>query len=150
MSEIVLGMKSLEGKLNRIVNVADRTLILTLESCAETIRTNAVKSIQTKKGSKTATRYRKGGNPRVVIVSPEGSPPNTDTGNLVRNIQRRTDGKTVEVGSFEKAPYGKHLEFGTYKMGARPWLRPALKEGVPIINAKLSRIGLTLKKEADV
>jgi HK97 gp10 family phage protein len=150
MANLIVGMDKLEAKLKKMEKAAPIVLLGVLQSCAETVRTNAIKSIQAKKGSVLATRYRKGGNKRLVTVSPEGSAPNTDTGNLVRNIQvERKDGSVV-VGSFERASYGKHLEFGTYKMGARPWLMPALKESMPIINQKLAKVGLTLRTDSDV
>lgn len=55
--------------------------------------------------------------------STPGEPPKTDTGALVNSI-------TVEnIGSFERSinvgvDYGPHLEYGTRRMAARPFMGP--------------------------
>lgn len=53
-----------------------------------------------------------------------------DTGLLRKSIRskfkkRRSESVTVEIGPSEKAYYGYFVEFGTSKMAARPFLRPA-------------------------
>jgi len=50
-----------------------------------------------------------------------------DTGFLRSSIFVRYTGDNVEVG-FE-APYASYVEFGTYKMAAQPFLRPAIDFG---------------------
>ncbi|MGQ4574896.1 HK97-gp10 family putative phage morphogenesis protein [Dermabacteraceae bacterium P7006] len=72
----------------------------------------------------------------VVPVSPGG-------GTLKRSISYRTSkapgGATGEVGP--TAHYGAYVELGTYKMAARPYLRPATDQVTPSFNeaaAKLS------------
>lgn len=50
-----------------------------------------------------------------------------DTGFLRSTVFVRYAGNDVEVG-FE-APYASYVEFGTYKMVAQPFLRPALDFG---------------------
>ena len=60
-------------------------------------------------------------------ASAEGDAPNTDTGNLVSKIAVENPRRgTSFVGT--SVEYGKHLEFGTKKMAARPWLRPAMEK----------------------
>jgi HK97 gp10 family phage protein len=56
-----------------------------------------------------------------------------DTGTLrdsIRSkfVKRRSDSVTVEIGPGPKGYYGYFLEFGTSKMAARPFLRPAMDE----------------------
>jgi len=58
-------------------------------------------------------------------ASLEGYPPNSDTGTLVKNITIETIKGGYEVGSRKGAPWGAWLEFGTSRVGARPWLQPA-------------------------
>ncbi|KKN81124.1 hypothetical protein LCGC14_0323430 [marine sediment metagenome] len=55
-----------------------------------------------------------------------GHPPHQVTGSLFRDVSHefRNDGLTGVVGT--DLPHGRWLEFGTSKMMARPWLRPAL------------------------
>lgn len=60
------------------------------------------------------------------IPSAPGSPPSRDTGVLDGNIETEIKAQmppTVTVTS--KAPYSAYLEFGTSKMAARPFMRPA-------------------------
>lgn len=58
------------------------------------------------------------------VPSKPGEPPNQDTGVLSGNIETVQKGPLlVEVSS--NAPYSTPLEFGTSKMAARPFMRPA-------------------------
>lgn len=58
------------------------------------------------------------------VPSKPGEPPNQDTGRLADNIETVQKGPLlVEVSS--NAPYSAPLEFGTSKMAARPFMRPA-------------------------
>lgn len=64
------------------------------------------------------------------VPSLPGQPPNEDTGALRRSIEThiRAEGKSpvVEVAAGgPSAPYAPHLEYGTSKMAARPFMRPA-------------------------
>lgn len=64
------------------------------------------------------------------IPSAPGDPPNRDTGNLDQNVKANKTGQlTAEVVS--EAPYSAALEFGTSKMGERPFMRPAAKRTRP-------------------
>lgn len=57
------------------------------------------------------------------IASAPGYPPNVDTGALRAGIGNESRGqhKAAITSSQE---YGPHLEFGTSRMGARPFMRP--------------------------
>jgi HK97 gp10 family phage protein len=58
------------------------------------------------------------------VPSAPGEPPNQDTGVLANNIETvSVSPLKVEVSS--NAPYAAALEFGTSKMGARPYMKPA-------------------------
>lgn len=89
---------------------------------AKEIRKNIIVSIQT--GSKSGVVYGKHRS------SAEGEAPATNSGDLVRSMRVKRFGKFgAKVGSFGKeAEYAFFLEFGTSKMGARPWLEPARKK----------------------
>tara|TARA_Y100000004_G_scaffold195630_1_gene263181 strand:+ start:740 stop:1144 length:405 start_codon:yes stop_codon:yes gene_type:complete len=73
-------------------------------------------------------------------ASAEGEFPATDTGYLVNNIvvKRDSDGLGGDVES--RADYSASLEFGTSKMGARPFMQPSLEENRPKIRARLKRV----------
>jgi HK97 gp10 family phage protein len=135
------GLDKLNGKINKLRKLMDSQMFAALESAANTIRTNAIKSIQAAPNGADYVRY-KNGNKRTGKASAVGSPPHTDTGNLVNNIQVQRRQDVVVVGSMEAAPYGKWLEYGTSNMGARPWLKPALDKSEKVINAKLKRVGI--------
>lgn len=58
------------------------------------------------------------------VPSAPGEPPNRDTGVLQAHLTNALVGPlTAEVRS--DAPYANALEFGTSKMAARPYMRPA-------------------------
>lgn len=58
------------------------------------------------------------------VASAPGDAPNNDTGVLANNIETVSVAPLmVEVTS--KAPYAAALEFGTSKMAARPYMKPA-------------------------
>lgn len=61
--------------------------------------------------------------------SPVGGPPYLETGNLHDSVRSEMDDEsgdspTATVGT--DVEYGKYLEFGTSKMGARPWILSTL------------------------
>jgi HK97 gp10 family phage protein len=64
------------------------------------------------------------------VPSKPGEPPKADTHHLDSNITTERKGPlTVEVRS--KAEYSAALEYGTSKMAARPFMRPAVKRVQP-------------------
>ena len=68
-----------------------------------------------------------------------GAPPKSDTGNLVENITLVNERGEITVGSRKGAPYGYWLEFGTWRMAARPWLKPAFDKMKINLERKLIR-----------
>ena len=72
------------------------------------------------------------------VASKPGEIPNQDTGVLGNNIEvTRERPLVVRVSS--EAPYSKALEFGTSKMAARPFLRPARDKMAPEIRKTFAR-----------
>lgn len=106
-SRIVMG--KYEAEVKRII-----------ETGANMVRNTAVKSIQQHQ-SKGATY----GNH---TASLPGNPPNSDTGFLASNIFVDKDNNGHGASVESRADYSEALEFGTSKMGARPFLQPALEE----------------------
>ena len=70
--------------------------------------------------------------------APVGEPPGVDTGNLRSSIVARPDGENWIVS--DGVPYGVHLEYGTSRMGARPWMLPAVRRAVLRAPDELMRI----------
>lgn len=89
---------------------------------------------------KKAGRSRKGLDP-----SKPGEPPKKLTGHLRMNIRKEFDPALVEgrVGVGTNVPYSKHLELGTRKMAARPWLRPTLVNNASEIRRRFG-VGVTI------
>ena len=67
-----------------------------------------------------------------------GNPPNSDTGFLANNIFMVLDADKLGGSVESRADYSGFLEFGTSKMGARPFLQPALEENRPRIRRKFA------------
>lgn len=63
-------------------------------------------------------------------ASVAGSPPNSDTGTLVKNITVEKIKGGYDVGSRKGAPWGAWLEFGTNRVSPRPWLQPTYNKVV--------------------
>ena len=73
------------------------------------------------------------------VPSIAGEPPNQDSGTLGGNIEtRQISSEEVEVSS--DAEYSAALEYGTSKMAARPFMRPARDKAVPQIEALLVKV----------
>lgn len=58
------------------------------------------------------------------VPSAPGQPPNYDSGVLANNIET-TQPAPLRVQVSSNAPYSAPLEFGTSRMAARPFMRPA-------------------------
>ena len=125
----------------RKANVTDQyaTMIrrIIAKGTQDTMNT-AKESIQRHQSAgKTYTKY----NPkRVHTASEAGNPPNSDTGYLANNINMVLDNDGLGGSVESRADYSAHLEFGTSKMAARPFMQPALEENRPKIRAMFARL----------
>jgi hypothetical protein len=61
-------------------------------------------------------------------ASSAGEPPHVRTGALRNSVTHEVIEITEIARIGTNLPYGRHLELGTTKMAARPWLRRALAE----------------------
>mgnify|MGYP006222040243 FL=1 len=104
------------------------------------VRNTAVNSIN--QGAKSGVIYEKYNPRRTHKASAAGEPPATDTGYLVGNINIVEDADGLGVSVESRAEYSQALEFGTSKMGARPFLQPALEEN----KSKIKRIAQRIVK----
>lgn len=62
-----------------------------------------------------------------------------DTGLLLNSIQSTFEGDLTGI-VFVGAEYGIHVEFGTTRMRAQPFLLPALEEAVQQFGADVKRV----------
>jgi len=98
---------------------------------ANLVRNTAVQSIN--QGTKSGVIYEKYNPRRTHKASAAGQPPATDTGFLVQNIVVDIDANGLGASVESRADYSSFLEFGTSKMGARPFMQPALEANKPKI-----------------
>ena len=109
-------LKILSGQ-NRIIKAAGRVLYVG----ADMIRAEAHRSIS--RGSRSGKKH---------VPSSPGEPPNRDTGVLQAHLRAELV-SPLEAQVASEAPYAAALEFGTSKMEARPYLRPARDKQAPEI-----------------
>lgn len=88
------------------------------------LRGDVVKSIN--RGPASGVTYQKINPKRTHRASAPGQPPMTDTGRLANSITfDRAGPLTATVGS--NVIYALYLEYGTRRMAARPFMRPAVE-----------------------
>lgn len=98
------------------------------------MRADIVKSIQ--RGPASGVTYEKYKPRRTHTASAPGQPPMSDTGRLANNIYfERLGDLTAAVGS--TLAYAYYLEYGTSRMAARPFFRPAIEKMRPKFRDKL-------------
>tara|TARA_R110000796_G_scaffold148262_3_gene265112 strand:- start:2174 stop:2590 length:417 start_codon:yes stop_codon:yes gene_type:complete len=131
----VSGLNELVKEINRkskaFENAVDNAVVVT----ANAIRREAVLSINKQtRGDKTVKRGKK-----KHYISPEGGPPNSDTGTLVRSINVNHIKGSQEAIVFSSLDYAAYLEF----VLNRPWLSTAsegkdklLKENILMFSKK--------------
>lgn len=77
------------------------------------------------------------------VPSAPGEPPNADTHALDRQIETLRVGP-LKVVVASNDPKSKHLEWGTSKMAARPFMLPAARRGEPntarLVRAAVNRV----------
>jgi HK97 gp10 family phage protein len=121
----VTGMKDFKRAMSKLGDGFDDAVDQGVFITAEEVRSFAIKSIQEQSSGQQVKRSRQGGGSYTHTAAAIGQAPNTDTGKLVASIASEKVGdSTYHVGS--NLDYAEFLEFGTTKMGARPWLHPAM------------------------
>ena len=128
------GLKKLNKQLDKLQKDIDAPALQALGQSALVIHGHAVKSIQERSPGEIEII-----NGRRVQRSKPGDPPNTQTGRLVKSIRwvLNKSLKMATVGS--RLNYAFFLEFGTSKMAARPWLRPAFLKNKKLIGELYAR-----------
>lgn len=127
------GVKAHVRRLNALASAtAEKEIGKALFAAGEMIQVEAQRSITA--GAVSGKAH---------VPSAPGEPPNNDTGVLANNIETTQPARTrVQVTS--SAPYSADLEFGTSKMAARPFMRPARdakkREAKRLVEEALARV----------
>lgn len=131
----IKGLDKLQQSSRAISQALADELNKAVYASAQQIRTEAIKSIQD--GQKSGKWYKR----RTVLhqSSAPGEAPASDTGRLVNSITAYAgaDGEAFTVAGRGAALYAALLEFGTSRMGARPFMLPALEKSKEWISARL-------------
>jgi HK97 gp10 family phage protein len=118
----VNGLNKTLSKLKNVGEVYKQKVQEVLQEGAEQIKEDAIFSMKEGNGK----------------PSSPGEVPNKQTHKLAESIRIRQAGTTIAVGS--EVDYASWLEFGTSRMEARPWLKPAYMKNIDVIKTKLTRI----------
>lgn len=117
------GSAEFQSALRRMSDDVRRQVGEEVMSVALDMQADVKRSIA--RGSKTGRVYRRGN--RTHQASAPGQAPASDTGRLVNSIEFDKLGMlSAAVGSH--LVYALHLEYGTRKMAARPFFRPAVEK----------------------
>ena len=96
------------------------------------------------KGPKTGRIYKRGKRGRTHQASAPGEPPANDTGRLASSLRAEVSTEALTASLIAGTTYAIHLEYGTTKMAARPFMRPAAEKvapkGVELIRAQLDKV----------
>ena len=124
----------------RLIDAPEINIRRALFKSGAAVRNTAVESIA--QSPKTGRTYTRGN--IVHQASAAGEPPATDTGRLVNSIYHDVENRGREIIGIVGAgvDYAIHLEFGTSKMAARPFLQPALRNNAKTITNIFKKQGL--------
>lgn len=131
------GSEQLQRELRRLSDDLREEAGKTVLATAVEMRADIVKSIQS--GPASGRTYRKSNPTRTHTASAPGQPPMTDTGRLANSITFDRLGDLTAVVE-TKVEYSVHLEYGTSRMAARPFFRPAVERMRPKYIGKLEDI----------
>ena len=102
------------------------------------VRNTAVENIL--RGAKTGKTYQKYNPRREHTASSSGEYPASDTGFLANNITMNINIGALRGEIISNADYSSHLEFGTSKMGARPFMQPSAELVKPKIRSRIRKL----------
>lgn len=110
---VKIDQSQLKGDINKNVGKLIRQIAFAVEAEMKTLMTLPKHGRDYKRGSRTHT------------ASAPGEPPAVDTGFLINSIQTVIKSDTEAVITIP-AEYAEGLEFGTSRVAARPFVRPAI------------------------
>lgn len=126
---------TLESRISELTAQLQQRAHRVVVKTAATIEAEAKISMT---GKKSGRIYRVRGGIEHQASAP-GEAPAVETANLITSIAvvQESDLRAIVGTSVE---YGLHLEFGTSRMGPRPWLGPAFEKAKDIFEAGIREI----------
>ena len=122
----VMNQNGFDSRIRKQGSSTEANVKRVINSIANNIRNIAVTSIlQNSRSGGQTTRYDP---KRTINVSKAGDPPASDSGFLASQIVVKIDGNKLGADIISNADYSEALEYGTIKMGARPFMQPAAEE----------------------
>jgi len=134
----MIKIKNKNRLISRLKNLSDASQLpvkQTVFKSALKIENDTKKLIAT--GSRSGVIYSRGG--VTSRRSAPGEPPKTDTGRLVSSINKTKYNYGFEYLVGTNVRDGGFLEFGTYKMLARPWLQPTFLKNKKDITKNINK-----------
>lgn len=122
-----LGFNNMSKWAKSVIDAETEALRLKLVKAATEIHKNVIHLIQKQSNGEIKMMYQRGRQPRAIVVSKPGDPPNSQTGMLLRSYKFKIDMATKTAKVYSNSKYAPHLEFGTKDMSARPHLLPAFE-----------------------
>ena len=117
-----MSMADIFKNIGALKSKAEAETARAVRATAQAIRKDAITAVKSHLSAGRA--YTRG--TVTHVASKPGSAPNQDRGTLTRNIRVTiNDDLTADIGS--NATYSEALEFGTRRMGARPFMTPAVE-----------------------
>src|SRR4051794_3668243 len=121
------GLDRLASKSALVAKIAGEELTKALYVSAKQVEKEAKQSIL--EGGKSGRTYKRGN--VIHRASAPGEAPASDTGRLVNSINTEVNKSALEAvvkAGSGLVKYAKYLEFGTFKIAARPFMFPALEK----------------------
>lgn len=128
------GIDELMADLKRLGAISEEAVVDTINDIAMDTQQEAVRGIQ--RGPASGRTYKRG--TVTHTASAPGQFPMSDTGRLASNVEFEIATKSRKVAVVgTNIAYGPHLEFGTSKMAARPWLMPSFRKASEGVDKEL-------------
>ena len=133
MAKVSVKIKSIKPRYDATLKGYEKQLRNIVKFAVNDVRNFAITNIA--RGIKTGNIRPDGSR-----SSASGEFPATDQGTLVQNITGIIAPQGFSGHVESKANYSSFLEFGTSKMGARPFLQPSLEQVRPKVRSLINRL----------
>lgn len=143
MAKSIKGIDKLIKKLKKLDDAVENDVEIVLAAVSNDMRNTAIDSLDTVSPGRD---YVKPGG-RTHRASKPGDAPNTDEGQLKSGLFASKKKKNEYAFGVSGVPYAKSLEYGTRKMAARPFIRPAFNKHKDEIAEEIDKIIKRILKE---